>query len=358
MKMLPLLIVVTLINIKAFSQSWSGTSPGNIYYNQGNVGIGTGTPTQKLDVSGNIRVTSRLYTDYGTHEFGNQHWALTNNNVLRFGLGLHFNETGSGNTGSDFAIWRYQDNGGLINKALTIKRSNGFTGLKTDNPVADFQIGDRFTFMDGGWKGIGNNVTWSTLLNTNARIVAAPASAMFFTDKGNILFLNGPSGSAGSDLNNAIHSLVIHNSGQVGIGTSYEITSFSDQACKLFVEGNIRSRKVRVDQQNWADYVFDPAYQLPTLKEVEDFIKRNKHLPDVPSAKEVKKNGIDLGDNQAVLLKKIEELTLYLIQQNKKIEEQSSYIAEQNKKIDQLSKYVELLQEDVKSQKQTGQTPQ
>ena len=110
--------------------------------------------------------------------------------------------------------------------------------------------------------------------------------------------------------------------GNVGIGT----ISINDPNYKLFVETGIRTRKVKVDQVSWADYVFEPTYKLPTLKEVEDYIKKNKHLPDVPSAQEVEKNGIDLGDNQTILLKKIEELTLYVIEQNKKLEEQAKRI--------------------------------
>ncbi|MFL9483222.1 hypothetical protein ACI6Q2_10640 [Chitinophagaceae bacterium LWZ2-11] len=112
------------------------------------------------------------------------------------------------------------------------------------------------------------------------------------------------------------------NTGNVGIGTSTP----SD---KLSVNGNIRSKKITVTQQNWPDYVFDSSYTLQPLSQVEQFIKDNKHLPDVPSAKEVADKGLDVGDNQAILLKKIEELTLYMIEQNKKIE----LLKEENEKI-------------------------
>jgi len=90
---------------------------------------------------------------------------------------------------------------------------------------------------------------------------------------------------------------------------------------KLGVAGNIIAEKVKVKLQPWADYVFEPDYKLPTLKEVASFIQANKHLPGVPSAVEVEKEGLDLGDGQATLLKKIEELTLYAIDQDKRLEE-------------------------------------
>lgn len=105
------------------------------------------------------------------------------------------------------------------------------------------------------------------------------------------------------------------NGGQVAIGSRSAPSGYM-----LAVSGNIIAEKVKVSLRPWPDYVFAPGYKLLSLKEVEAFIKKNNHLPDIPSAKEVEKNGLDLGDNQAALLKKIEELTLYLINQNKRIE--------------------------------------
>ena len=91
----------------------------------------------------------------------------------------------------------------------------------------------------------------------------------------------------------------------------------------LAVGGGILTEKVRVATNGtafWADYVFDKSFKLKSLKEVENFIKENKHLPDVPSTSDVTKNGIDLAETQAILLQKIEELTLYVIQQQKEID--------------------------------------
>jgi hypothetical protein len=89
----------------------------------------------------------------------------------------------------------------------------------------------------------------------------------------------------------------------------------------LAVNGDAIFNKVKVKlYANWADYVFSNDYKLSTLEEVEKFIKLNKHLPEVPSTNEVKVNGIDLEETQTILLKKIEELTLYIIDINKKVE--------------------------------------
>jgi len=82
----------------------------------------------------------------------------------------------------------------------------------------------------------------------------------------------------------------------------------------------------------WADYVFLPDYQLPTLQEVERHIREKGHLKDIPSEKEVEKEGVDLGEMNKKLLAKVEELTLYLIEQNKKLEALEKWKSEQEGK--------------------------
>ncbi len=107
-------------------------------------------------------------------------------------------------------------------------------------------------------------------------------------------------------------SIVFYN-GNVGIDTS-------TPDAKLSVNGTIHSKEVKVDMSGWPDFVFKETYTLPTLGEVENHIKDKGHLENIPSEKEVLKNGINLGEMNAKLLQKIEELTLYLIEQNKSIE--------------------------------------
>jgi len=103
----------------------------------------------------------------------------------------------------------------------------------------------------------------------------------------------------------------------VGIGTS----SFTDgnENYRLSVKGKVRAHEVKV-YTDWADFVFNKDYDLPTLKEIEDFIQVNGHLENIPSAAQVKKNGIEVGEMNKLLLQKIEELTLHVIQLNKEVE--------------------------------------
>ncbi|MGN7787305.1 hypothetical protein ACTJIJ_22415 [Niabella sp. 22666] len=134
--------------------------------------------------------------------------------------------------------------------------------------------------------------------------------------------------------------------GNVGIGTR-------NPTEKLSVKGKIRAQEIKVEADNgtnWPDYVFKKDYPLPSLAEVEKHIKEKGHLPEVPSAKEVEKEGIALGANQAVLLKKIEELTLYAIEQDKKIAEQNKAMKAQDEILQKLSlRLAKLEATDIKS---------
>ncbi len=111
----------------------------------------------------------------------------------------------------------------------------------------------------------------------------------------------------------------INQHGNVGIGTN------NPGAWRLAVNGKVRAKEIKVET-GWADFVFYEDYKLPTLTEVENHIKANGHLKDIPSAKEVAKNGIFLGEMNAKLLQKIEELTLYTIAQEKKLTSQAKKI--------------------------------
>ncbi|WP_214228805.1 hypothetical protein [Pedobacter sp. B4-66] len=109
--------------------------------------------------------------------------------------------------------------------------------------------------------------------------------------------------------------------GNVGIGTTAPKE-------KLSVNGKIRAHEIKVETSGWPDYVFAKDYQLPSLQETEQHIKDKGHLPGIPSAEEVKANGVDLGEMNAKLLKKIEELTLHLIESEKHEKKQQAEINE------------------------------
>jgi hypothetical protein len=139
-------------------------------------------------------------------------------------------------------------------------------------------------------------------------------NVMFITDAGNV------------GINTDEPLAPLHVSGDVYIG-DVDVDLLRCPDCvdyQLFVRKGIRTEAIKVDVAQpggWADYVFDEDYQLSSLSEVEEFIDENGHLPAVPSAKKVESDGINVAEMDAILLRKIEELTLYIIDQNKKIEE-------------------------------------
>lgn len=108
----------------------------------------------------------------------------------------------------------------------------------------------------------------------------------------------------------------IEDNGNMGIGTA------DTKGYKLAVAGNMIAEKVTVKMQTaWPDYVFHKDYPLPSLQELERYIRQHQHLPEIPAAAEVEENGMDVGEMNKKLLQKVEELTLYIIQQDKEMRE-------------------------------------
>jgi len=109
------------------------------------------------------------------------------------------------------------------------------------------------------------------------------------------------------------------------------------------VNGSMIATSVVVKQYPWPDYVFKKGYQIPSLTDVSNYIKLNHHLPEMPSAKDVVKNGLNLGEMNKLLTKKVEELTLYMIDKDRQITEDETKIKAQNERINKLEKAVQLL---------------
>ncbi|MGN7787285.1 hypothetical protein ACTJIJ_22315 [Niabella sp. 22666] len=119
--------------------------------------------------------------------------------------------------------------------------------------------------------------------------------------------------------------------GKVGIGVE-------NPSERLMVKGKIVAEEIKVLAPPWPDYVFASNYKTMPLPELEKFITKNKHLPEIPSAQQVAKEGIELGTNQAALLKKIEELTLYIIEQDKALKDYRKELDQVKKRLDEKDK--------------------
>jgi hypothetical protein len=101
------------------------------------------------------------------------------------------------------------------------------------------------------------------------------------------------------------------------------------------IDGKLTAKEIQVKQNVWADFVFKPDYKLKKLNDVESYINANNHLPEIPTAYEVQKNGVNVGEMQSKLLQKVEELTLYLIEQQKQMAKQQTQIENQKNSINE-----------------------
>ncbi len=222
----------------------NGNTIGLLIKENGNIGIGTTNPSQKLDINGGVKL-----------------------NLDTHGQGLR-----------------------LINNA---------------NSAGTYVT---FTDHDGKSANIGS-------FDDNYADINYRNSLQFFARNGkDFRFATSPNGNAGTN------KLVILNNGNIGIGTI-------NPDMKLTVNGNIHAKEVKIDLNIPApDYVFKKDYDLRTIEELEKFIEKNNHLPEIPSAKQFEKNGVMQAEMDMNLLKKIEELTLYTIQQQKEIEELKSLV--------------------------------
>lgn len=175
--------------------------------------------------------------------------------------------------------------------------NGGAVGIGTTNPAELLSVG-----VASSNQGVG--IQYDN--NTYGRFGMVDPGA------NNDTYIGSFSNNAFRLYSNSVERMRFTASGNVGIGT----TSPTE---KLSVNGNMSAKKIIVTNIGWSDYVFGQDYKLISIGELETYIRSNKHLPDIPTEQQVKEHGVSLGDNQALLLKKIEELTLYVIQQQKEI---------------------------------------
>src|ERR1700744_4889483 len=228
--------------------------------------------------------------------------------------------------------------------------SSGNVGVGTTSPAAKLQTNYLFTDLAGvsiqGGPSSGTALTIGGSAGDSGASVVSVAPG-WNTNASPYALDISPTGTAnGTDtrlLNISFagsNKMVVMKGGNVGIGSTNP-----DQ--KLTVKGTIHSQEVIVDMNVLPDYVFKPAYHLPTLNEVKTYIDKNHHLPEMPSAEQVAKDGLSLGEMNAKLLKKVEELTLYLIEKDKELNNQQAINQAQTDKLNIQQKEIDELKQQV-----------
>lgn len=298
----------------------------------GNVAIGNyNTPKAKLHIpdgdDADLSSTLNGYLMLGLSTGSNSNIIIDNNEILA--------RTGASTAGTLFL----QNDGGevSIGAKTTINKNGEALKLNGTDPAIDFYQGGvfkSFIQQSGNDLLLGNNagdihLDVATPYNINmtthgGAILLSPSGASVLVNPsngGNVLL--SPTGGGDVVLNPNSGGFVQLNptgGGNVAIGT---IVSATAATYKLTVTGKILCEELRVKLQSsgWPDYVFDDSYHLLPINEVEKFIQQNKHLPGIPSAAEIEKEGIAVGDMQKRMMEKIEQLTLYIIEQQKQIDE-------------------------------------
>jgi hypothetical protein len=262
----------------------------------GKVGIGTTFPNEKLDVRGTTQIIPSSRSN--TLKLDRSSGKATIKAIKNSSDGNMVIDPAT--DGDAVYISHY------VNSNTYLSSGGGRVGIGTTSPAAKLQIINKAEDSNGYTLILGPITSANLRLGYNkdySWIQSHGAKPLRINELGNNTILN-------------------LNKGSVGIGTE------SPGSDKLAVNGSIRAKEIKVEATGWSDFVFEDYYDLPTLNELENFISENKHLPEIPNQSEVTKSGINLGEMNAKLLQKVEELTLYLIEQNKQNQAQQNEIDE------------------------------
>jgi len=344
--------------------------------NSGNLLIGTTTDDiYKLNVSGGPAMFSdRLYVNSFTGDYSGQLFFKTEagafdsyigtsgndmvyhvrsfNNAYRFTLG-----PSTAQSSKELVI-----NGGDDGK-IYVGSGSAHIGLNMVNSIYDLTdpiniTSNSYNTMDGvvvqrGERGTslldpiftareGTTDVFKVLRNGNVGIGAAAPQAQLHTT-GTVRF-------GGLTKDNSLTRVVVSDLyGNLSYRDDSSLVLNDVLNSDLAVNGIVSAQKMLITQTGrWPDYVFSKQYQLPSLGEVENYINQNNHLPGIPAAAEVEKKGIDVAGNQAALLKKIEELTLYIIEQEKTIQKQNDQFNELKQEMAELKALIKNTTQPVK----------
>lgn len=268
------------------------TDAGNVFFNTNRIGLNTYTPNARLHIPNGDIIVGGIEGVQNTINASLMVKSRADNNAT---YPFYVGKYGSG---SDL-FWVRGDGNGYLRGSLGIGTATGFA------PEGQLQIDNANPMLVIGGE---NRVTSG---QSTLRFRASVTSPVLYSNAFDIIYRKDASTDRLSFMDGATNEvLTLEKGGKVGIGTA-------TPDAKLTVKGNIHTQEVLVDLAGAVtppDYVFEENYDLSTLAEVEAYIKANKHLPEVPSASEMERDGVNLKMMNMLLLKKVEELTLHMIE--------------------------------------------
>ncbi|MEI6556392.1 MAG: hypothetical protein WCL70_12450 [Paludibacter sp.] len=300
-----------------------GFLASNYYFGNGNVGIGKLPTNIKLDVGGSASVDTE-FSISGSGAVNGIGGEIHIYNSAKTGVGEMsrwsiYNMNGG--YGNSLQFWAYDDHN-TYNHRVTFQ-DDGNVGIGVPHPNFKLDVDGDMQIISN--RKIGHNLNDVFTYDTDKSM--GHYSLGWFADSKTIAA--GPalwmSGYGGVKLfTHGLQRFAISENGKIGIGITRpdEFLATTPTEELLTVNGTIHAREVKIDlSTNLADYVFDKNYQLMPLNKVEEYVNANNHLPEIPSAAEVKNKGMNMGEMQNKLLQKVEELTLYVIEQQKQIDQ-------------------------------------
>jgi len=324
---------IAVINVSFAQWTTSGT---NIYNsNTGFVGVGTTAPAAELDVQ-------KTYT--GVAGIGENITAVENTSNFDIrGLSLSASNAGTGAGGRVFGLDLLVSRG--VNTGVSsIYGINLVTdaGLRASGNTITSYYGVKSVFNGSSATssiatGISNYGLYGQVINSTAVGEVSKSYGVY----GNVATVSSATAyggyftATGGATNYGVYSAAGINyfSDNVSIGIAAVPTGY-----KLAVNGSVIANSVTTKATiNWPDYVFKAGYKLPPLNDIKLYVKKNHHLPDLPSAQDIEKNGLNLGELDKQMVKKVEELTLYIVDQDNKVKQQKETISAQQTQITQLA---------------------
>ncbi|MES2774020.1 MAG: hypothetical protein V4722_07535 [Bacteroidota bacterium] len=279
----------------------------------GRIGIGTATPVYLVDIANRIRlregVTGSLSTTPGIwmndYRDGTERVFVGMRDSIRFG----FYGSGAGGAGWAFNFNAKNGNIGVGSVSddtykLTLSGSN--YGISLSDGLSSYG-----NFYTNDSKGLVITSRYGGGITCVGCPPPPTPKPLLLNPPDDNVFAPLTSGNVGIYM--AAPTAKLHVGGNVMIGDGTPAAGY-----ELSVNGRIICEEAKVQLKTaWPDYVFAPSYQKPTLYSIEKFIKKNKHLPNIPNAATIEKDGLELGDMQKRLMEKVEELTLYMIELKK-----------------------------------------